>query len=219
MAFRPSSEVQQQQRLGPQPLIIGPHPYPYYYYDQGISSSDGGDTPQPHQHNNDDSPAVPAAGGSKASAKRPKKASVATAGAYTSLSEMSPTPLTPGPKRWSKEEENALVLAHVEEGNRWGSIAERLTGGRTQLEVKVRVCGGYLPRYDRLDASYISNPPFGRIGRWMGTIYLHAKWMMRHVTPNVLWNSHHVKYNHHRSVVFDDHKMMTPINDDINSLT
>ena len=45
--------------------------------------------------------------------------------------------MSPGPKRWSPEEEEALVQAHISEGNRWGSIAQLLPGGRTHLEVKV----------------------------------------------------------------------------------
>ena len=42
------------------------------------------------------------------------------------------------PKRWSVEEDDAMLRAHVREGNRWGAIAEALPGRmRTQLEVKV----------------------------------------------------------------------------------
>ena len=40
-------------------------------------------------------------------------------------------------RRWSPEEEEALVHAHITEGNRWGTIAQRLPGGRTHLEIKV----------------------------------------------------------------------------------
>ena len=39
------------------------------------------------------------------------------------------------------EDEVALMEAHVEEGNKWSSIAKRIPGGRSHLDVKVCVCG------------------------------------------------------------------------------
>ena len=40
-------------------------------------------------------------------------------------------------KVWSREDELALIEAHIDEGNKWVAIATRLPGDRSQLEIKV----------------------------------------------------------------------------------
>ena len=43
------------------------------------------------------------------------------------------------PRRWSPEEDDAMLKAHVLQGNRWSAIADSLPGrSRSHLEVKVR---------------------------------------------------------------------------------
>ena len=50
---------------------------------------------------------------------------------------------SPVGKSWSREDELALIEVHADEGNKWVSIAKRLHGERSQLEVKVGV--GLIP--------------------------------------------------------------------------
>ena len=50
------------------------------------------------------------------------------------------------PAPWSMEDELALLDAHVEEGNKWAAIANRMPGGRSHIDVKVR--GTYFQGFD-----------------------------------------------------------------------